>query len=115
VIDGFPCHPIQLIVYIPDDMKVGALIDKITRLWNHELINACFAPAGVNKILSIPLSFNRVSDFVSWPFTKMSTFTVKSAYIMVKCKEAHINVAFMVKVNIQIKSKLQKSGKLYGV
>jgi hypothetical protein len=27
-----PCHPIQLIVYIPDDMKVGALIDKITRL-----------------------------------------------------------------------------------
>jgi hypothetical protein len=70
-----PCHPIQPIVYIPDDMKVGALIDKSTRLWNHELISARFAPADVNRILSIPLSFNRVSDFVSWPFTKTSTFT----------------------------------------
>jgi hypothetical protein len=69
-----PCHPIQPIVYIPEDMKVSALIDKNTRQWNHELISACFAPSDDNRILSIPLSSIMVSDYVSWPFTKNGYF-----------------------------------------
>jgi hypothetical protein len=77
VIDGFQklCVIQFSFVYILDDMKVGALIDKSARLWNHELISVCFAPVDVNRILSIPLSFNKVSGFVSWPFTKTGTFT----------------------------------------
>jgi hypothetical protein len=31
-----------------------------------------------------------VSDYVSWPFTKIGIFIVKSAYIMTKCKKAHL-------------------------
>jgi hypothetical protein len=74
-------------------MKVCALIDKNTRQWNQELIDVCFTISDAKRILSIPLSCNLVSDCISWPFTKIGIFTVKSAYIMSKCKDAHLKLS----------------------
>ena len=89
-VPGVPCHPIHPIVQMPDDLKVSSLIDESSKQWNVELIRICFNPADAEHILNIPLSHNRVSDFVSWPYTKTGAYTVKSAYIMVKCAAAYL-------------------------
>jgi hypothetical protein len=79
-----PCCPIKPKIYILEDLRVSALMDRSTRQGNAELIAACFSPLDAGRILNIPLSSNSITDYVSWPFTKNGTFTVKSAYIMAK-------------------------------
>ena len=69
-IPGMPCIPIHPMVQIPDELKVNALIDESTRQWNEELIRICFSSADAERIISIPLSHNRIPDYVSWPLTK---------------------------------------------
>ena len=51
-----PCHPIQPVVQMPDDLKVCSLIDESSRQWNDELVRICFRPADAESILNIPLS-----------------------------------------------------------
>ena len=88
-----PCHPICPIVDIPDDLKVNSLIDESSRKWNVELVCICFNPADADRILNIPLSHNRVLDYVSWPLTKTGTYTVKSAYTMAKSEKVHLEAS----------------------
>jgi len=88
-----PCHPICPTVDIPDDLKVNYLIDESSRKWNEELVRICFSPADAERILNIALSHNRVLDYVSWPFTKTGTYTVKSAYTMAKSEKVHLEAS----------------------
>jgi hypothetical protein len=71
---GALCHPIKPIVYILDNLRVSALINKATRQWNQELIEVYFSPPDAELILKIPLSSSLVVDCVSWPFTKTVIF-----------------------------------------
>jgi hypothetical protein len=79
-------------VHIADELNVSALIDNNTRQWNQKLVTACFSPSDADKILSEPLSFCSVSDRVACPLTKIGAFTIKSAYVMEKCQEAHLKI-----------------------
>jgi len=88
-----PCHTVKPTVFIPDELRVSALIDTITGRWNEELIAACFSSTDASRILQIPLSCNRVPDCVSWPWTKTGTFTVKSAYIMARCQQVYLQTS----------------------
>jgi hypothetical protein len=88
-----PCHQIRPKVYIPDELKVSALIDNNIIQWNQELVSSCFSPSDGDKILSMPLSFCLVSDRVAWPLTKTGTLTIKSSYVMEKYKEAHLKIS----------------------
>ena len=96
-IPDMPCTPLHPMVQIPDELKVNALIDESTRQWNEELIRICFSSANAECILSIPLSHNRIPDYVSWPLTKTGIYTVKSAYIMTKSEAVHLKASIMGK------------------
>jgi len=96
-IPDMPCTPLHPMVQIPDELKVNALIDESTRQWNEELIRICFSSADAERILSIPLSHNRIPDYVSWPPTKTGIYTVKSAYIMTKSEDVHLKASIMGK------------------
>lgn len=85
-----PYHPIKPIVDILDELRVSALIDGDARKWNEELVRIFF---DTESVINIPVSQRQVHDCISWPFTKTSVYSVKSAYFMAKSATIHLKVS----------------------
>ena len=83
-------HLLKPTVFIPEDLKVHSLIDGTTCSWNEEVVRLCFKEDDAEKILQIPLCLTPCEDFPAWPYTKTGTYTVKSAYYLVRMESFHV-------------------------
>ncbi|KAF5477294.1 hypothetical protein F2P56_003944 [Juglans regia] len=67
--------------------KVAALMDPDLKRWNQELIQATFEEREAQLILETPISTMTTRDRIIWHGTKDGSFSVKSAYHLVKDRE----------------------------
>ncbi|KAL3812349.1 hypothetical protein ACJIZ3_013617 [Penstemon smallii] len=73
-------HPHQVDL----NSKVKILFDESTGSWNKELIENLFWESEAKSILSIPLGTRQGSDKVIWHFDRSGSYTVKSAYRLIR-------------------------------
>ncbi|XP_058725683.1 uncharacterized protein LOC131596977 [Vicia villosa] len=65
---------------------VSDLIDSDLRCWKRDLISNCFGPVTCSQICSIPLSWSSLDDTIIWHAEKDGTYSVKSAYHILRAK-----------------------------
>ena len=67
-------------LFMPQDMKVGDLINKEEASWKVEAVDAFFLPHGAEVIKAIPISSNLPEDKLIWAWSNNGAFSVKNAY-----------------------------------
>ena len=73
----------SLRLFMPQDMKVGELIDKEEASWKIGVVDALFLPHEVEAIKAIPISSNLPEDKQIWAWSSNGAFSVKNAYWVV--------------------------------
>ncbi|KAL3830578.1 hypothetical protein ACJIZ3_019380 [Penstemon smallii] len=69
---------------LPANATVSALIDDDLGIWNRDLIFSCFSEEEAAAILSIPLGNRVFTDSLIWHFDRSGSFTVRSAYRLIR-------------------------------
>ncbi|XP_026450836.1 uncharacterized protein LOC113350958 [Papaver somniferum] len=69
---------------------VSEFIDKETKTWNVELVNAYFTQQNASNIFNIRIPLSGC-DRIIWPHTKNGLFTIKSAYKNISGQNIHMN------------------------
>ena len=67
-------------LFMPQDMKVGDLINKEEASWKVEAVDAFFLPHDAEVIKAIPISSNLPEDKLIWAWSNNGAFSVKNAY-----------------------------------
>ena len=67
-------------LFMPQDMKVGDLIDKEEATWKVGVVDALFLPHEAEAIKAIPISSNLPEDKQIWAWSTNGVFSVKNAY-----------------------------------
>ena len=67
-------------LFMPQDMKVGELIDKKEASWKVGAVDALFLPHEAEAIKAIPISSNLPEDKQIWAWNSNGVFFVKNAY-----------------------------------
>ncbi|KAL0017429.1 hypothetical protein SO802_004498 [Lithocarpus litseifolius] len=67
-------------LFMPQDMKVGELIDKEVDSWKVGAVDALFLPHEAEAIKAIPISTNLPEDKQIWAWSTNGVFSVKNAY-----------------------------------
>ena len=67
-------------LFMPQDMKVGELIDKAEASWKTGVVDALFLPHEAEIIKAIPISSNLPEDKLIWAWSSNGAFSVKNAY-----------------------------------
>jgi hypothetical protein len=62
--------------------RFAEFIDVITCTWYEAKLRQFLLPMDVEKILEIPISSRRYSDFWAWHYERKGAFTIRSAYNM---------------------------------
>jgi hypothetical protein len=113
-VPGSSTHQICPTILLPDGLKVSFLINGISSCWNEGLVRACFSAADADLVLKLPVSMNRIQDFVSWPHTKSGIYTVKYAYFMARTESSTCVGVSMGEVQHQTKQFWPKNGSSSG-
>ena len=67
-------------LFMPQDMKVGELINNKEASWKVEVVDALFLPHDAEVIKAIPISSNLPEDKLIWTWSNNEVFSVKNAY-----------------------------------
>jgi hypothetical protein len=62
--------------------KMSDLINLDTKTWNEQLICSLFYDVDVKRIIKISLAVGMTEDFISWNYTKVGLFTIRSRYFL---------------------------------
>ncbi|KAL0002606.1 hypothetical protein SO802_016387 [Lithocarpus litseifolius] len=76
---GYVTNGFHLITGL-ENARVASLFDTSHQVWNSDTLQLIFSPRDVDLIQSIPLSSKLAEDVFVWPFTLMSSYTLKSGY-----------------------------------
>jgi ribonuclease HI len=79
-IPGYRPGSFKLLTPIPNGATVDFLLDEDHCSWDAHVVRSVFEEDIADQVLQIPISRRGGEDFVSWPFTRFSDYTVSSAY-----------------------------------
>ena len=71
-------------LFMPQDMKVGELIDKEKASCKVGVVDALFLPHKAEAIKAILISSNLLEDKQIWAWSTNGTFSIKNAFLGLK-------------------------------
>ena len=74
-------------IQLPDNAKVDFFLSDDGSSWKENSVREAFDADTADRILSIPLSSDGCSDFASWPHCKSGSYTVRSAYNLIRIEK----------------------------
>ena len=83
----FSFMPIQWNQGADADIRVADLIDNDRGCWKTQLVRQLFLPMDADQILRLPLCRSWPMDKIIWHFTPSGTFSVKSAYHLIRASK----------------------------
>jgi hypothetical protein len=65
---------------VPNGATVDFLLNDSNSSWSVDVVRSVFEEEVADQILQVPISRRGGEDFISWPFTKFGSYSVRSAY-----------------------------------
>jgi hypothetical protein len=78
---------LKTLIPVPEGATVSFLIDEAHGHWDSELVSSVFEEVVAAQILQVPISRLGGDDFASWPHSNFGSYTVKSAYNLVRTRD----------------------------